>query len=127
VTILAITVFAGAVAIGLLAIGPSVMTLFLGDKGFHYGRVGLALVGIGMGLHLTAGTLNQALLARGRAHLAAVAWLIAAVLFVIFVATPTITSQVTRVEVGYAGAAAVLWALLFVAYRRSHAAPAPEP
>jgi O-antigen/teichoic acid export membrane protein len=124
ITIIAIVTFAGAVAIGLLAIGPSVMTLFLGDKGFPYGRFGLALVGIGMGLHLTAGTLNQALLARGRAHLAAAGWLIAAALFVLFVATPTITSQVTRVEVGYAGAAAVLCALLFAAYRRSHADPA---
>jgi O-antigen/teichoic acid export membrane protein len=121
VTILAIAAFAGAVAIGLLAIGPSVMTLFLGDKGFHYGRLGLALVGVGMGLHLIAGTLNQALLARGRAHLAAAGWLIAAALFVVFVATPTIRSQVTRVEVGYAGAAAVLCALLYAAYRRSHA------
>ena len=66
-TIKVIAAFAGAVAIGLLAVGPLVMTALLGDKGFHYGRVGLALVGIGMGLHLTAGTLNQAALARGRA------------------------------------------------------------
>jgi O-antigen/teichoic acid export membrane protein len=126
-TILAIAVFAGAVAIGLLAIGPSVMTLFLGDKGFHYGRVGLAIVGIGMGLHLAAGTLNQALLARGRAHFAAAGWLIAAALFVVFVATPTITSQVTRVEVGYAGAAFVLCGLLYLAYRRSGQDPASRP
>jgi len=101
------------------------MTLFLGHKGFPYGRVGLAIVGVGMGLHLTAGTLNQALLARGRAHLAAAGWLTAAVLFVIFVATPTIGSQVTRVEVGYCGAAAVLCGLLLVAYRRSE--PALQP
>ena len=127
VTILAIAAFAGAVAIGLLAIGPSVMTLFLGDKGFHYGRIGLAIVGIGMGLHLAAGTLNQALLARGRAHLAALGWLIAAALFVLFVATPTIPSQVTRVEVGYAGAAAVLCGLLYLAYRGSSPDPALRP
>ena len=125
VTILAIATFAGAVALGLLIAGPFVMTLFLGNKGFHYGRVGLAVVGVGMGLHLTAGTLNQALLARGRAHLAAAGWLTAAVLFVIFVATPTIGSQVTRVEVGYCGAAAVLCGLLLVAYRRSE--PALQP
>jgi O-antigen/teichoic acid export membrane protein len=127
VTVLAIAAFAGAVALGLLAIGPFVMTLFLGNKGFHYGRAGLALVGIGMGLHLIAGTLNQALLARGRAHLAALGWLVAAALFVLFVALPTISSQVTRVEVGYAGAAAVLCGLLWAAYRNSAADPAPRP
>ena len=54
-TIKVIAAFAGAVAIGLLAIGPFVMTALLGDKGFHYGRWGLGLVGLGMGLHLVAG------------------------------------------------------------------------
>ena len=43
--------------------------LFGGD--FDYARGGLVLVGIGMGFHLTAGTLNQAALARGRAGAAA--------------------------------------------------------
>ncbi|HEY3729330.1 MAG TPA: hypothetical protein VGL51_19285, partial [Solirubrobacteraceae bacterium] len=65
VTILAIVAFAAAVALGLLLIGPAVMTALLGDKGYPYGRVGLALVGVGMGLHLVSGTLNQAALARG--------------------------------------------------------------
>ena len=69
-TVRAIAAFAGAVALGLLAIGPFVMTALLGNKGFHYGRVGLAVVALGMGLHLVAGTLNQAALARGRARLA---------------------------------------------------------
>jgi O-antigen/teichoic acid export membrane protein len=127
VTILAIAAFAGAVALGLLAIGPFAMTLFLGHHHFPYGRVGLAIVGIGMGLHLTSGTLNQALLARGRAHLAAACWLAAAALFVVFVATPTITSQVTRVEVGYCLATGVLCSLLFAVYRLTHAARAAQP
>jgi O-antigen/teichoic acid export membrane protein len=116
-TILVIAGFAAAVAIGLLAIGPSVMTALLGDKGFHYARVGLALVGLGMGLHLIAGTLNQAALARGRAPHAAVAWLISAGLFVAFMIAPTIHSEVTRVEVGYFGAALVLSLLLTAVYR----------
>jgi len=118
VTVLAIAAFAGAVAIGLLAIGPFVMTALLGDKGFHYGRVGLAVVGLGMGLHLVSGTLNQAALARGRAKLAAIAWLSAAVLFVAFVASPMISAEVTRVEVGYFVAALVLCGLLLAVYRR---------
>jgi O-antigen/teichoic acid export membrane protein len=123
-TILTIAGFAGAVALGLLAIGPFVMTALLGNKGFTYGRLGLAVVGLGMGLHLTAGTLNQALLARNRAKWASAAWLLAAALFVAFVAAPTISAEVTRVEVGYFGAAAVLCGLLWLLYRRG---PEPKP
>jgi O-antigen/teichoic acid export membrane protein len=117
VTILAIAAFSGAVAIGLLLIGPAVMTALLGDKGYHYGRVGLALVGIGMGFHLTAGTFNQAALARGRHRAAAACWLVSAAVFVAFVAAHTISNEVTRVEVGYFGAAALLCALLTFVYR----------
>jgi O-antigen/teichoic acid export membrane protein len=120
-TILAITAFGLAVALGLLVVGPPVMTAVLGDKHFHYGRLGLALVGLGMGLHLVSGTLNQAALARGRAQLAAAAWLVAAVLFVAFVAAPTIHDEVLRVEVGYFGATAVLCTLLWAVYRRGPA------
>jgi O-antigen/teichoic acid export membrane protein len=118
ITILVIAAFAGAVALGLLVIGPAVMTAVLGDKGFHYGRVGLAVVGLGMGLHLISGTLNQAALARGRSRIAAMAWLAAAALFVLFVATPTISAEVTRVEVGYFIATAVLCTLLWGVYRQ---------
>jgi O-antigen/teichoic acid export membrane protein len=126
-TVLVIAAFAGAVAIGLLAIGPFVMKALLGDKGFHYGRVGLAVVGLGMGLHLIAGTLNQAALARGRARLASIAWLVSAGLFVLFVATPTISAEVTRVEVGYFTAALVLCVLLLALYRRGPVGGAAGP
>jgi O-antigen/teichoic acid export membrane protein len=124
-TIRVIAAFAGAVALGLLLVGPAVMTALLGDKGFHYGRFGLAVVGIGMGLHLTAGTLNQAALARGRARAASISWLVAAALFVAFVATPTISSEVTRVEMGYAGAAGILCLLLWFVYRQGPRQAAP--
>ena len=70
-----------------------------------------------MGFHLVSGTLNQAALARGRAALAAAAWLTAGALFVAFVATPTIANQVTRVEVGYTGATLLLCGLLWAIYR----------
>ncbi len=80
VTLLAIWGFAGAVVLGLALIGPWAMgVLFGGD--FDYARGGLVLVGFGMGFHLTAGTLNQAALARDRAGLAAAAWLGGAALF----------------------------------------------
>jgi O-antigen/teichoic acid export membrane protein len=121
-TVSAIAVFAGVVALGLLAIGPFVMTALLGDKGYHYGRIGLAIVGLGMGFHLVAGTLNQAALARGRAPLASIAWLSAAALFVVIVATHAISNEVTRVEVGYFVAALVLCGLLWAVYRRGTAA-----
>src|SRR5579859_7477686 len=41
ITVLVIACFAGAVALGLLAIGPLVMRTVLGSHGFPYGRVGL--------------------------------------------------------------------------------------
>jgi len=118
ITVLVIACFAGAVALGLLAIGPLVMRTVLGSHGFPYGRVGLALVGLGMGFHLVSGTLNQAALARGRSGIASAAWLVAAALFVALVLWPAIGDEVTRVEVGYFVATLVLCGLLWGVYRR---------
>ena len=73
VTVLAIAAFAAAVALGLLAIGPFVMDHLFGQH-YAYNRFGLALIGLGMGMHLTSGALNQAALARDRARTAAVCW-----------------------------------------------------
>jgi O-antigen/teichoic acid export membrane protein len=121
-TVLAIAAFGGAVALGLLAVGPPVMTAFLGHNGAsYYHRLGLAVVGVGMGLHLASGTLNQAALARGRAGSAAICWLTAAAFFVAFMVAPTIHSQVTRVEVGYCLATGLLCALLTALYVRGPA------
>jgi hypothetical protein len=121
-TLLAIAAFASAVALGLLAIGPLVMQIATGYHG--YARLGLAVVGVGMGLHLTSGTLNQALLARGRARSAAGAWLTAATAFVPFVATDSNPhTQVPRVETGYCGATA----LLALIYRRSSTLTSRSP
>jgi O-antigen/teichoic acid export membrane protein len=123
VTILAIAAFAGAVAIGLLLIGPFVMDLVFGAS-FDYSRWGLAVIALGMGFHLTAGTLNQAALARGRDRAAAGAWLLAAAAFVAWMLTPVISDELLRAEVGYAGAAALLCAILAALYSRD--APAPR-
>jgi O-antigen/teichoic acid export membrane protein len=120
ITVLAIAGFATAVAIGLLALGPFVMDVLFGGD-FDYGRGGLALVALGMGFHLVAGTLNQAALARHRAGLAAAAWLACAALFVAWVASPLMDDELLRVEVGYLGAAALLSGLLFALYRRTGA------
>ena len=118
VTLLAVAAFAASVALGLLAIGPWAMDLVFGDD-YAYGRWGLAVVALGMGFHLAAGTLNQAALARGRAAQAAVAWLAAAALFVCWMVVPAIEDELLRAEVGYAAATALLCAALWRLYRSS--------
>jgi hypothetical protein len=117
VTVLAIVAFATAVAVGLLALGPWAMDLLFDDRA-DYGRWGLALVAVGMGGHLVAGTLNQAALARDHAGAAAAAWLVTAVLFVGWMLAPAIADQLLRAQAGYAGAALLLCGMLTVVYRR---------
>jgi O-antigen/teichoic acid export membrane protein len=122
VTVLAISAFALAVALGLFAVGPPVVgNLFDIDR--DIGRAGLALVGLGMGFHLIAGTLNQAALARGQALGAAAAWLACAGAFVAWMLSPAIDDQLLRTEVGYCCATALLAALLGVVYRAGGPAP----
>jgi hypothetical protein len=88
------------------------------DVDTEYGRVGLAVVAVGMGLHLAAGTLNQAALARDHAAAAAACWLLSAALFVAWMLSEVVGDELLRAEVGYAGAAALLCALLSVVYTR---------
>jgi O-antigen/teichoic acid export membrane protein len=116
ITVLAIIAFAGAVAVALLAIGPWAMDVLFG-QGYDYGRVGLAVIAVGMGFHLCAGTLNQAALARGHAHGAAAMWLVAAAAFIVWMVLPVVDDELVRAEVGYAGAAALLCVLLGLLYR----------
>jgi O-antigen/teichoic acid export membrane protein len=117
VTVLAIVGFAGAVALGLLLVGPWAMDVVFGH-GYHYGRFGLAVIAVGMGFHLCAGTLNQAALARGHARAAATLWLVAAAAFVVWMVLPIVDDELVRAEIGYAGAAMLLCALLRALYRR---------
>jgi len=116
-TIRAIAAFAGVASLVLLAVGPWAMdVLFGGDT--DYGRFGLALIAVGMGLYLMAATLNQAALARERATQAAACWTFSAVAFVGFLLLPGWDDRVVQVEVGYAWGAALLCALLYWLYRR---------
>ena len=124
ITVVAIAGFAGAVALGLLAVGPLVMEIF--DVAYEYERFGLAAIGLGMGFHLAAGTLNQAALARDRAGRAAVAWLLCAAGFVAWLLTPVVADPVLRVELGYLLAAALLSAMLAMSLRRSGYPPAAQ-
>lgn len=121
ITILSIAGFAAAVAIGLLAVGPAVMEHALFGQRWSYGRLGLAIVGLGMGMHLVSGTLNQAALARDQARAAAACWIFVALAFVAWMLAPVISDELLRTEVGYLGATSVLAALLALLYRRSAA------
>lgn len=116
-TVLAIVGFAGSVAVGLLLLGPWAMGVVF-DSQHDYGRVGLAVVAIGMGAHLIAGTLNQAALARGHAAAAAAAWLSSAALFVAWMLAAPVDDKLVRAEVGYGAVALILCGLLYLVYRR---------
>ena len=118
VTLTAIGAFAATVALVLLAIGPWVMDLLFGSD-VDYGRGGLALIAVGMGLYLAAATLNQAALARDQAKRAAICWVASAAAFVVFLLIPGWDDRVVQLEVGYAAGAALLCALLYWLYRRA--------
>ena len=120
-TVRAIGAFTAAVTIGLLAIGPFVMSHVFGQTasaGAHYDRFGLALIGVGMGLHLTSGALNQAALARGRTRAAAACWIGAAAVFVLWMVLPVVSDQLLRTEIGYPLATGTLVLALAWLYRR---------
>ena len=125
-TVLAIAAFALAVSVGLLAVGPFVMSKVFGQI-FPYNRFGLAIIGLGMGFHLVSGALNQAALARDHARAAAACWLVSALAFVVWMVIPVIHGQVWRTEVGYAGATALLAVLLTLLYRRDSSSRAVLP
>lgn len=108
------------VAGGLFVAGPFVMGNLFGQD-YEYERTGLALVGIGMGLHLAAGTFSQAALARGRERVAAGAWLACGAAFLAWTFLPFVEDPLLRVEVGYAVATAILASLLFAVYRAERA------
>jgi O-antigen/teichoic acid export membrane protein len=117
-TLIAIAGFAGCVSLVMLVAGPFVMDVVFGGDD-PYDRLGLVVVSVGMGLYLSAATLNQALLAHGRAKQATAAWASAAVAFVAFLLLPRFDDRVLQVELGYLGGAALLCGLLLTLYRRS--------
>lgn len=117
-TMLVIAAFAGTVALGLLALGPWAIN-FVFNPDWDYSRFALALIGVGMGLHLAGGTLNQSALASDRAPRAALVWALAATVFVLWVALKVIDEPVMRAATGYVVASTVLLAGLLVVERRA--------
>jgi O-antigen/teichoic acid export membrane protein len=128
VTIRAVAAVAALVGIAVLIAGPELMQIAFGKK-FDYERVDLLIVTAGMGLYLSAATLNQAALAQGQVRRASACWIGCAIAFVLWTVLPIVADEFTRVEVGYLGAAAVLCALLYWVYRqpRPRVADRPEP
>jgi len=128
VTIRAIAAFAALVGVAMLIAGPQLMDIAFGKK-FDYQRVDLLIVTAGMGLYLSAATLNQATLAQGQVRRSSACWIGCAIAFVLWTAVPIVGDEFTRVEVGYLGGATVLCALLYWVYRQPHprVADRPEP
>jgi O-antigen/teichoic acid export membrane protein len=117
-TLRAVALFAACVTLAFLVLGPWLMHILFGGA-HHYARGGLVIVAIGMGVYLSAATLNQAALAQARAREAAVAWLCTAIAFVAYLAIPWgFDDKVLQVEIGYLGAASLLCLLLYLLYRR---------
>jgi O-antigen/teichoic acid export membrane protein len=118
VTLVAIAGFAGFVALVMLFAGPQIMDLLFGGD-FDYGRGGLVLVSVGMGLYLCAATLNQALLAHAQATRSAACWVVTAAAFVLFLVLADFDDRVLQVEAAFTGAAAILAGALYALYRRA--------
>ncbi len=111
-----IVAFAALVVVGLLALGGWVMPLVFAGQEPPVG--GLAIVAVGMGAHLIAGTLNQAALARGNAWAAAISWLAGGGLYAVWVIVGPIDDALLNAEVGYCGATMLLCGLLYLVHRR---------
>jgi O-antigen/teichoic acid export membrane protein len=124
-TLWAIAAFGAFAALVVAVAGPTLMQLAFGEK-FTYDRAGLLIVTAGMGLYLCAATLNQAALAQGQVRRAAACWVACAVAFVAWNLTPVL-DEFRRVEVGFATAAGVLAALLYLLYRNPRARPEDVP
>jgi len=109
--------FAGLVALAALAGGPLVMSLLYGD-GFSATSTDLAILALGVGGFLAAGTFCQALLARARTGLAAACWMSGAA---VFVATELLLSGTVmhRVCLAFSAGSLLVAALMIAAVWRT--------
>lgn len=124
--LLGIVAFTAVAALAFLIAGPQMMQLAF-SKNFEYDRPGLLLVTLGMGLYLASVTVNQACLAQGQVRRAAVRWIACAAFFILWNFLPIVSDEFRRVEIGFALTAGVLFALLYLVYRRPHGRPEDIP
>lgn len=117
--LLGVAAFTAVTALVVLIAGPQAMQIAFSKK-FEYDRPGLLLVTLGMGLYLASVTVNQACLAQGQVRRAAVRWISCAGFFILWNFLPLVGDDFRRVEIGFALTAGVLFALLFLVYRRPH-------
>ena len=110
--------------IGVLAVGPAVMRLLFGSE-FDYDRA-RPRDGRPPAWACTCRRprVNQAVLAQGRARLAAACWAVTAVFFVAFLLLAGM-EEVREVEVAFLASAGMLSVLLYLVYRRPVAGAAP--
>jgi O-antigen/teichoic acid export membrane protein len=124
--LLGLTAFTAVSFAVMVVAGPKLMQIAFSDK-FTYDRAGLLLVTLGMGLYLGSVTLNQACLAQGQVRRAAARWLGCAAFFIAWNFVPLVGDEFRRVEIGFALTAGVLFALLYLVYRRPHERPEDVP
>jgi O-antigen/teichoic acid export membrane protein len=124
--LLGVAAFTALAALAFLIAGPQMMQLAFSKK-FEYDRPGLLLVTLGMGLYLGSVTLNQACLAQGQVRRAAARWISCAAFFILWNFLPIVSNEFRRVEIGFALTAGVLFALLYLVYRRPQGRPEDIP
>ena len=124
--LLGVGAFTAFTALVVLIAGPKLMQIAFSAK-FEYDRPGLLLVTLGMGLYLASVTVNQACLAQGQVRRAAVRWFACAAFFILWNFLPVVGDEFRRVEIGFALTAGVLFALLYLVYRRPHGRPEDIP
>ena len=117
--LIAVAAFTALTALAVLIAGPQLMQLAFSDK-FSYDRAGLLLVTLGMGLYLSSVTVNQACIAQGQVRRASLRWVVCAAAFVAWNFVPLVGDEFRRVEIGFALAAGLLLALLYLIYRSPH-------
>jgi O-antigen/teichoic acid export membrane protein len=109
--------FAAVLAVGAVAAGPWAMDLLYG-AGFEAGRGDLALLALGIGGFLAAGTFCQALFAREQGGRAAALWAIAATTFV-GLELSLAGTEFHRVSVAFAAASTLVALTLMTTLWRS--------
>jgi O-antigen/teichoic acid export membrane protein len=117
--LIGIAVFTAVMALAILVAGPQLMQLAFSDK-FSYDRGELLLVAAGTGLYLASVTVNQACVAQGQVRRAAFRWIACALLFIGWNFVPLVSNEFHRIEIGFTLMAGVLFASLYLIYRRPH-------